>query len=546
MLGRIRSSIDDATWRVGLRLHRTRRGDAALVPAAARRDGKFLVGRNGRLFLANDSHRVVDQHVGRLTFSDQQLEAWRAVLEDRAQRLAKRGCAYLMLVVPDAHSVYPEDLPRGMPLIAERPVHRLLGYLSKTGCTARVVYPLEELLERKREQEVYPRTDSHWNEAAAFAAYGTVAAVLSEGAPMRVIDEDEVASVKLPGVGDLGIKRRWPRQSPHLFGYMRHSSSELVADNRVEGTGSVIVSRCATAPAGTCVICGDSYTHGVLDFMAQSFGRVVFAQVPALDWTLVEREQPDAVLTVICERFLIEVPDDAHAPPTDVLAAAKFAEGRVRPWRMERWSGERHVSPAEVERVRAGMLAEGRQRDAAMVCTLAYAGVFPTELLRLRWRHLKATELRVLTDPRDGSAGRWRRRRVPLLEPLQRDLVKWRDATESPGERDLMFPPETGVEWDRADWRRWIDERYEPIAADLGLVETRPGNLRATYDALRINAGATLSDLEAELGVSLEQARAVYSAHLARVAEAGYVSAEAEIERARRLAARTLDTADRA
>ena len=149
---------------------------------------------------ATDAGSSISTPAG-LTFSDQQLEAWRTVLEDRTRRLADRGCGYLMLVVPDAHSVYPEDLPRKLRLVDERPVHRLLAHLSQSGSPARVVlYPLDELLERKREQEIFPRTDEHWNEAAAFAAYETVAAMLSEETPMRVLHGGRGGDLEADGV----------------------------------------------------------------------------------------------------------------------------------------------------------------------------------------------------------------------------------------------------------------------------------------------------------------------------------------------------------
>ena len=44
-------------------------------------------GRNGRLFLDNDTNLVIAQHRGQLRFSDAQLRQWRFVLETRVAKL---------------------------------------------------------------------------------------------------------------------------------------------------------------------------------------------------------------------------------------------------------------------------------------------------------------------------------------------------------------------------------------------------------------------------------------------------------------------------
>ena len=100
---------------------------------------------------------------------------------------------------------------------------------------------------------------------------------------MRMLGNDDVQFYDVPGVGDLGLKRRWPRTSSHAIAHLRHPTAKLVEDNLVDGTGALLVTESQVADPSTCVICGDSYTVSMLPFFAESFGRVVLARTPALD-----------------------------------------------------------------------------------------------------------------------------------------------------------------------------------------------------------------------------------------------------------------------
>lgn len=548
MLGRARGifsttsdRVDDALWRAGAWLRLRNDPMAALVPAEFRRDGRFISGRNGRMFLAHDSNRVLDQHSGRLRMGRGHLAAWSALLARRAMALAQHDCAYAVLIPPNAHSVYPEDLPAGLTTAAERPVHALLAHLEEQRTAVPVVHPLAELLDRKRRDEVFPRTETHWNELGAFVAYRALMEALPGFMPARRLDEDDVWFFELSGPGDLGIKRRLPSKSPHLFAYPRHPDARLVADNMVEGTGNVIVTESPVAPPGTCVVFGDSYTFGLLPFLSESFGRLVFAQNPSVDMRLIERERPQLALTVISERFLLDVPDDENEIGVEERALAKAAAGSVRP-RMDRWDHERHCSPAAVEWIRARMLAEGRLEDATLVSVLAYAGLRPIEVRWLRWRHVGTRALRVPTRPPGENAPaaprHWPTRRVRLLEPLGRDLAQWRAAAEPAHDGELIFPsPFSGGPWAEGEWQRWIDESYLPLVEELGLEPLGAGSLKQTFVALLIHAGATAAELAAELGDGRDGTLAGHAHQIEHAARAGHVPAAPAVHRARELAA---------
>ena len=554
MLGRARGifsatsdRVDDALWRAGAWLRLRNDPMAALVPAEFRRDGRFISGRNGRMFLAHDSHRVLDQHSGRLRMGRGHLAAWSALLARRAMALAQHDCAYAVLIPPNAHSVYPEDLPASVTSAPERPVNTLLAHLAQHGPAVPVVHPLVELRARKRRDEVFPRTETHWNELGAFVAYEALMKSLPAAVPARRLDEEDVWFFELSGPGDLGIKRRLPPKSPHSFAYLRHTDARLVSDNMVEGTGNLIVTESRVAPPVTCIVFGDSYTFGLLPFLSESFGRLVFAQNPSVDMQLIERERPRLALTVISERFLLDIPDDESDIGVQERALAKAATGTMRP-RMDRWElwdHERHYSPAAVEWIRARMLAEGRQEDAMLVSVLAYAGLHPIEVQWLRWRHIGERTLRAPTRPAGKGAPAaprdWPSRQIRLLEPLRQDLAQWRAVADPSREGELVFPSPFGEgPWAEGEWQRWADEIYLPLVEELELEPLGPGSLQNTFVALSIQAGATAAELAAELGADPQEMLAAHRFRLERAASTGYVDAGAAIRRARELASGTV------
>jgi alginate O-acetyltransferase complex protein AlgJ len=299
------------------------------------RDGKVVRGRDGWLFLANDTNDVMSQHAGTRTLSAEEMERWVAVLEERTQRLGERDVPYICLIAPDTHAVYREKLPAGFEPARERSIHRLLQRLGDGEFAARVIYPLEELVREKPKRWVYSAFDSHWTEFGALVAYRRLMKDVSDLMPVRQLDPADITFTDQKRPAELLFKIGVERDIEHL-----HASfpvhARLVDDNEVENQGSFAVLECDDAPPTTCVLFGDSYTHAMLPFLAESFRRLVFAHTPWLDYELIERERPDIVISLFAERFLIYVADDSYGITIEDLASKKLAEGATRP-RMPMW-----------------------------------------------------------------------------------------------------------------------------------------------------------------------------------------------------------------
>jgi alginate O-acetyltransferase complex protein AlgJ len=299
------------------------------LPASIR-DGKVVEGLEGRLFLANDANSVLDQHSGRLRFSEDQLRQWRVLLETRTAWLERLGSHHFFLIAPNAHSVYPHMLPAGVPSAPERPVHQLLGHLRDNESYARVVYPLDALA--SGDDLVYPKTGTHWSELGASIACRTLVEEIRREVPIDPLSPHAFEFMALPFNGDLGAKMTPPWVSTYVRADVRTTRARRVADNRVRNTGRRMDYEWTSGAGGpSCLVYGDSFAIRVLQFLAESFPRLTFVHMMNLDFDLVRSLAPDVVVKIMNERFLISVPVDAPAKTQAQLEAERIAAGDVMP-----------------------------------------------------------------------------------------------------------------------------------------------------------------------------------------------------------------------
>src|SRR4051812_7965712 len=299
------------------------------------KDFKVVRGRGGWLFLDPGTNRGVGPDTGELQLTAAQLRAWQRVLENRIAWLARRGIPYLFMVAPNAHVIYEDKLPDGISTSPERPVMQLVGHLEQTRSEARVLYPAEALA-RERDRGVFPRTGSHWSELGAFIAYQALMDEIAPQLGLPRLSAADVEWVEEPLGGDLGNKVKPVEKSPFVFGDLHEQRARLASDNRIVRNGRRVEFEGPAELERTCLVVADSYAVRVVPFLAESFGRLVFAHIPTLDYELVNEVQPDVVVTILSERFLIEVPDALNAPNLREPEAEKRAAGAIlRPRRVE-------------------------------------------------------------------------------------------------------------------------------------------------------------------------------------------------------------------
>jgi alginate O-acetyltransferase complex protein AlgJ len=300
------------------------------VHALVRFDGKVIRGKNGRLFLDNDTNEVIAQHTGAVRLDEAGLEQWRLILEHRVAWLERQGIPYHFLIAPNAHSVYPEDLPDDVPSADERPIHQIIGHLREKDSFAGVLYPLDELIAAK-DEAIYPMTASHWSELGAFIAYRRLVQEISERLEIRALTLEDFDVAEQIQPGGLGHKVEPHERSVFVYLDFRAPRSRLTYDNRIVNNGRRVDYEGDERERFTCLVLGDSYARNLVPFLAENFRRLVFAHLVTLDHELVERERPDVVVSILSERFLIQVPVDVPSKTLDEFEQEKRAAGHVLP-----------------------------------------------------------------------------------------------------------------------------------------------------------------------------------------------------------------------
>jgi alginate O-acetyltransferase complex protein AlgJ len=276
----------------------------------------ILVGKEGWFYL-NDPEAVT-QYQGIALLSEAQLERWRVVLEQRRAWLAQRGIQYLVVFVPNKHSIYPEFMPDVVPRLgAENSLATLSGYLARNSDLP--ILDLSPILrEAKSRKRVYHRTDTHWNGAGAFLGYKAILQALEEGgleppaAPSASVrleqyETDGIGLTSLVGLSPLYREERIdvlvvaPRASVEPEFRKRYSERVRRQLPFAYGVDDPALPR--------AVVFRDSFANALIPYLSESFQRTLYVWDRDLRPGVVETERPDVVIQQIAERLILREPE---------------------------------------------------------------------------------------------------------------------------------------------------------------------------------------------------------------------------------------------
>ncbi len=162
-------------------------------------NAKSILGRDGWYFEGYGSRRVeqdivksydnITDYMGLLPFSDEELQQWKKVLEERYYWLKAQGIDYVFAIAPTKALVYPDKMPSRLfelkkQLNQQTRYEQLVHFLSENSIVPMV--DLRASLYKARDDYPWPlyyRTDFHWNYLGSFLAYQSIVKELNAHFP---------------------------------------------------------------------------------------------------------------------------------------------------------------------------------------------------------------------------------------------------------------------------------------------------------------------------------------------------------------------------
>ncbi|MGP0064189.1 MAG: alginate O-acetyltransferase AlgX-related protein [Isosphaeraceae bacterium] len=279
---------------------------------------KVILGKNGWLFYGEID---VPYYRALEPLTTEQLEDWRRVFESRRDWLAARGIPYLLAIAPHKGTIYPEYLPSSYNRVhAESRLDQLMAHL-KAHASLAVLDLRGPLFEAKAREQVYYRTDTHWNNRGAYVAYTKIMEAVSAWYPeLKATPRSAFREIRYSEQGRdlsmlLGLRKyfwdeyndlEFPR--PRLAKPVADRPELEEAPGRFVRRGHDFIFEHPDQRLPRAVVFRDSFATWLMPLLSEHFRRVTFSWQNTFERRLVEREYPDIVIQEILERFLMESP----------------------------------------------------------------------------------------------------------------------------------------------------------------------------------------------------------------------------------------------
>jgi hypothetical protein len=280
---------------------------------------KVIEGRDGWLFLDNDSNRTWDQFEGRLRLSLPQIDEWSSELFRRAALQCGR---FRFAISPSKETVYPEFIPSRFKRAIVTPIDVITRLARGAGFHVEL---RDELSRAKQSRDVYDEGDTHWNQYGALIA----ANMLLRAVGLEPYPEDACAISTRFIMQDLGRQLDPPRETEAVICRPKNPTAYCEWTNGVTNRGHMARYVSALKEKDhlpKMMIFGDSFADGTLPFLSERAAQLIRIHTTSVDRQMVKDEAPDVVFSLVTERFLIAVPESCETYSVSKEIEAKRSE----------------------------------------------------------------------------------------------------------------------------------------------------------------------------------------------------------------------------
>lgn len=276
-------------------------------------ENKVVIGKDGWLFF--DKEKTIDDYRCLTPFTGAELARIKSNLLAKRDELAKQGISFVVFIPPNKHSIYPEFLPDSIKKVGSVCRYDQVVNVAKSAGII-LVDPRQAMLNEKKVQQVYYKTDTHWDDVGAFISYQIlldrirsqypdlqgrtwadyqVNIVTAQGRDLaRMLSLQSVLKEQVPKL--LPVKPLQAKDATVSFADVTESPSKKARAKEVAGIR-----------APKILVFRDSFMSTIIPFMSEDFSRSVYVWSYGIEPDIVSAEKPDVVVLELVERYLASV-----------------------------------------------------------------------------------------------------------------------------------------------------------------------------------------------------------------------------------------------
>ena len=273
---------------------------------------KVIVGDDGWLIFTGEGD--IQDYQKAEAFTEEELAIFQADLDALSANYAARGITFLVVVVPNKNTIYPERVPSQIAVIGrESRLEQVTSYLRAHGQT-QILDLRPALTAAKGEHALYYASDTHWNGYGAYLTYSAILTELQKTFPklaprpasdFKIVEREPETLDLAANIGTTLLPESKIQFVPQFDQRTNYKSISL-------GGRRLMFSYNADASLPDLVMYYDSFFFTVNPLLGEHFHQGAFIQNYSggglwnLSW--VDERQPDIVIIEFNERYLEDLP----------------------------------------------------------------------------------------------------------------------------------------------------------------------------------------------------------------------------------------------
>lgn len=266
-----------------------------------------ILGKEGWLFYNSQYKEETDtleDYINSEMISTEELEHCKNNLLKMKEICENEGIPFVFMIVPNKMTIYGEEF---MPDTYEREsevtkVDILVKYL-KDNTDLNIVYPKDDLLKNKNNQNLYYKLDSHWNSLGSYIGYRKLYETIFQN-EIAPLDNSMYTTQKIEH-GDLSLLLKYDQF--HDTQYNVSYKADITFTLEGEYNNFYTISN--NKQDIKLLMFRDSFTQAMEQYLVKDFSEAHFVWSYFFDKELVQEESPDIVVYEIAERYVFDIPD---------------------------------------------------------------------------------------------------------------------------------------------------------------------------------------------------------------------------------------------